>query len=57
MDSDILMLARDTWFSEMINIANNDDYDSIHSIDELKEEWSNEGEDKVDIERKRIIIC
>lgn len=46
----------DTWFSEMINIANNDDYDSIYPIDELKEEWSNEGEDKVDIERKRIII-
>jgi len=37
MDSDILMLARDTWFSEMINIANNDDCRSIISLVVLSE--------------------
>ncbi|MBQ6637806.1 MAG: hypothetical protein IJH82_04035 [Lachnospiraceae bacterium] len=57
MDTDTLMLARDTWFSEIISIRDNDDYNQIFSVDEVKEEWSNEGEKSVSIERKRITIC
>ena len=57
MDTDILMLARDTWFSEIISIRDNDNYNQIFPVDEVKEEWSNEGEKSVSIERNRITIC
>lgn len=41
----------------MISIVNNDDYNHIYSIDEAKEEWSNDGDYKVKVDRKRIVIC
>lgn len=56
MGEDVLMLARDIWFSEIISIADNDDYDHIFSIEELKDAWSNDGEDEVKIQRSRIAL-
>lgn len=57
LDDEILMLARDVWFSELISIAHDDDYERILSINDQIEMWSNEGEDEVTIDRKRIRIC
>ena len=51
MGNDVVMLARDTWFSEIITIADNDDYDQVFSIEDVKEAWSNEGENMVDVKR------
>ena len=56
MGDDIMMLARDTWFSEIITIANNDDYDQVFSIEEAKNAWSNDGENDVDVKRIRMKI-
>ena len=53
MKNDIIMFARDTWFSELITIADNDDYDQVFSIDDVKEAWSNDGEYQVDVQRVR----
>ena len=57
MPEDVLMLARDSWFSEVISICHDDDYNKVCSIDELIEEWSNEGEDKVLVDRRRFTVC
>lgn len=53
MGDDVIMLARDTWFSELITIADNDNYDKIFSIDDVKEAWSNDGDYLVDVKRVR----
>ena len=54
MGNDIMMLAKDTWFSEIITIADNDDYDQVFSIEDVKEVWSNDGENTVDVKRTRM---
>lgn len=51
MGDEVLMLARDTWFSELITIVDKDDYDQIFSIDDVKEAWSNDGDYDVDVQR------
>lgn len=56
MGNDVMMLARDTWFSEIITIADNDDYDQVFSIEDVKEAWSNEGENTVDVNRTCMIL-
>ena len=56
MGNDALMLARDTWFSELITIADNDDYDQVFSIDEVKEVWSNDGDYNVSVQREKHSI-
>ncbi|MBR1470885.1 MAG: hypothetical protein IJ600_13195 [Lachnospiraceae bacterium] len=49
-----LKVARDTWFSEIITISDNDDYDQVFSIEDVKEAWSNDGENTVDVKRTRM---
>ena len=46
-----LKVARDTWFSEIITISDNDDYDQVFSIEDVKEAWSIDGENTVDVKR------
>lgn len=48
-----IMFSRDIWFSEVITINEHDDYDSVYSIDEVIEAWSDEGENKVNVIRTR----
>lgn len=47
-----IMFSRNIWFSEVITISENVDYDAIYSIDEVVEAWSNDGENKVNVIRK-----
>lgn len=54
MGSDVIMLSRDTWFSEIITITDNDDFDRIFSIEDVKETWSNEGDNMVTVKRIRM---
>lgn len=51
MDTGILMLSKGEWFSELITISDHDHYDEVYSVDKLREDWSNEGEDRVEAER------
>jgi hypothetical protein len=51
MDNGILMLSKKEWFSETINISNNDHYNEIYPIEKLCEDWSNDGEDHVEVKR------
>lgn len=53
MGNDTLMFARDAWFSELITIKENDEYDNVFPIQEAKESWSNDGELKVEVQRSR----
>lgn len=46
-----IMFSRDIWFSEVITINENDDYDAVYSIDEVVEAWSDEGKNKVNVIR------
>lgn len=48
-----IMFSRDVWFSEVITISENDDYDAVYSIDEVAEVWSDEGDNKVNVIRTR----
>lgn len=50
-DKEAIMFSRGIWFSEVITISKNDDYDNIYSIDEVIEAWSNEGDNKVNVHR------
>ena len=45
------MFSRDIWFSEVITINENDDYDAVYSIDKVVEAWSDDGENKVKVIR------
>ena len=45
------MFSRDIWFSEVITINENDNYDTVYPIDEVVETWSNDGENKVNVIR------
>lgn len=46
-----IMFSRDIWFSEVITINENDNYDTVYPIDEVVETWSNDGENKVNVIR------
>ena len=50
-DKKDIMFSRDIWFSEVITINENDDYDAVYSIDEVVEAWSDEGKNKVNVIR------
>ena len=50
-DKKDIMFSRDIWFSEVITINENDDYDAVYSIDQVVEAWSDEGENKVNVVR------
>ena len=50
-DKKYIMFSRDIWFSEVITINENNDYDAVYSIEEVVEAWSNEGENKVNVIR------
>ena len=52
----VYMFARDIWFSEVISIRNDDDYERVFSMRNLMESWSNEGEETVEIERTRTAL-
>lgn len=56
MGESVLMVSRDTWFSELITIKENDDYNQAFSVDDQKESWSNDGEYKVNVKRVRKSI-
>ena len=46
-----IMFSRDVWFSEVITISENDDYNTIYPIDEVIDVWSNQKENKVNVIR------
>lgn len=46
-----IMFSRSIWFAEDIAISDNDDYDSVFSINDVIDAWSNEGADKVTVKR------
>jgi len=48
-----IMFSRDIWFSEVITISDNDDFDSIYPVESMVEEWSNDGEDEVSVQRTK----
>ena len=48
-----IMFSRDTWFSELINISDNDDFDSIFPIEKVIEEWNCDGDYKVSVKRTK----
>ena len=56
MGESVLMVSRDTWFSELITIKEYDDYNQTFSVDDQKESWSNDGEYKVNVRRVRKSI-
>ena len=49
----IIMFSRDIWFSETINISDNDDYDSVYPIASVIEHWNNDGEYDVKVKRTK----
>ncbi len=51
MNKGVIMFSRDIWFSEVITISENDNYDAIYPIDEVIEVWSNEGENEINVIR------
>lgn len=51
-----IMFSRDIWFSEVITMNENDDYDTIYPIDDVVETWSNDGDNKVNVIRTSRII-
>ncbi|MBQ7898160.1 MAG: hypothetical protein IJ323_07020 [Clostridia bacterium] len=50
-DKKDIMFSRDVWFSEVITISENDDYNSVYPVDEVIEVWSDQGENKVNVIR------
>ena len=48
-----IMFSRDTWFSELINISDNDDFDSVFPIEKVIEEWNCDGDYKVSVKRTK----
>lgn len=51
-----IMFSRDVWFSEIIHISDNDDYDSVYPIDSVIEHWNNEGDYEVDVQRTKMTL-
>ena len=52
-DDRIFMFSKDIWFSEMIKISDTDDYDNIYPIASVIEDWNNDGEYIVTVNRTR----
>ena len=52
-DSKVYMFSKEIWFSEMINISDSEDYDSIYPISSVIEDWNNEGEYMVTVKRTK----
>ena len=52
----IFMFTRDVWFSEVMTISQNDDYNSVIPIKEVADSWTNEGEFKVNVKRIKEIL-
>ena len=50
------MFSRDVWFSEEINISDNDDYDSVYPIESVIGHWGNEGDYDVVVKRTKKSI-
>lgn len=48
------MLSRGWHYSEAIHISEDDNYEAVYPIAQDREAWSNDGEHKVSITRKRI---
>ena len=42
------------WFSEVIHISDNDDYDSTYPISSVIEDWKNDGDYEVDVKRTKM---
>lgn len=51
-----LMFARDAWFSQVITIVENDDYDHIYPVENVIDTWSNDGEYQVAVKRTRQVL-
>ena len=51
-----IMFSRDVWFSEVITISDNDNYDDVFPISEVKETFSNYGEYKVEVKRRKYSL-
>lgn len=51
MDGGVIMLSRGVWFSEVINISEHDNYNSIFPISQVIDSWSDDGENKVNVVR------
>lgn len=48
-----IMFSRDVWFSEIIHISTDDNYDNIYPIDSVIENWNNEGDYEVIVKRTK----
>lgn len=51
MDKKTLMLARDTWFSQLLTVTDERSINTIFPIEEVINSWSNYGEYAVDVKR------
>lgn len=49
--------ARTEWFSEVIFILHNKDYNDLFPIWKVEESWCNDGENKVNVKRKVTVIA
>lgn len=49
--------ARTEWFSEVIFILHNKDYNDLFSTRKAEESWSNDGESKVTVKRKVTVVA
>lgn len=49
----VTMFSRDMWFSEVITVSDNDNYDALFPISKAAESFSDYGEHKVDVRRTR----
>ena len=50
------MFSKSIWFSELIHISDNDDYDSIYPIEKVIEDWNSDGDYKVNVKRTKRCI-
>ena len=49
--------ARTEWFSEVIFILHNKDYNELFPVQKVEESWCNDGENKVNVKRKATVIA
>ena len=54
--SEVYMFARDIWFSEVITIMLDDDYDKVFTIKEVEESFTNHPNDSVTVVRSTIVL-
>lgn len=53
MEQRTVMFSKGVWFSEVIDISEGDDLDSIYPVESVKEHWNNFGDWKVEVKRTR----